>query len=149
MSSSRRALFSIALLVIPSIIPVSAVAQDARAATIADQQRGEVRDALAEPDCERDEFQRDTIIVCGRAEAEAATRAVMSPLPAPVQSDRNLMGGLRDQPCWVTRVPGVVCMRGGFAPPPVVLIDLDKFPDALSAEEAAHVFAVEANDPQQ
>ena len=150
MSSSRGA-FSIALLVIAAISPANALAQDAAgaAATLANQQRGEVINVLSEPDCKRDEFQRDTIVVCAKAEAEEATRAVMSPLPAPVQSDRNLVSGLRDQPCWVTRVPGVVCVRGGFAPPPVVLIDLGKFPDALSAEEAAKVFAVEDGGPQQ
>ena len=59
----------------------------------------------------------------------------------PVASDRVILPGLNDPPCWVVPTGGV-CIRGGWKPPPVVLIDLDQFPDALTAEEAAGVFAV-------
>ena len=142
-SGCKHAVFSMTLLVILTITPADAHAQDAGgdAAAMAQQQSGEVRDALAEPDCEQDEFQRDTIVVCAEMGEEEATRAVMSVLPEPLVVQVNELEGLREPPCWVTgRWP---CGRFGFAPPPVVLIDLDQFPDALTAEEAAQVYAVE------
>jgi hypothetical protein len=37
----------------------------------------------------------------------------------------------------------VVCHRVGRAPPPIYIIDLSKIPQALTPEEAAHVFRAE------
>jgi len=142
-SGSRRTMFRMTLLIMPIVTANTAWAQDheENTAAMAEQQRGELRDALTEPDCEGDEFQRDTIVVCGEAGAAAETREHMSVLPLPVASDRVILPGLNDPPCWVVPTGGV-CIRGGWKPPPVVLIDLDQFPDALTAEEAAGVFAV-------
>ncbi len=127
-----------------------AQAQDgAEANAMIEAQRAELREGLAEPSCAVDEFQPDTIVVCGETEDDAEqTRAVMSVLPPPIQSDRNLLGGLRDQPCWIAPRGGV-CIRGGWAPPPVVLIDLDAIPEALTPEEEALVFTVEDAPPPE
>lgn len=134
-SRSRRIVLCIALL--PASTPLCAQTQSDPAA----RQQAQLRDAIAEPECAVDPVQRDTIVVCGAVTGEE-TRRVMSVLPAPVQSDRIRMQGLNDPPCWIES-RGAACMRGGYAPPPVVLIDLDQFPDALPPEEARAVQRVE------
>ncbi len=134
-SGCRRVLPCIWLLLLPGM----AAAQDSAEAI--EEQRADMRAAMAEPDCVQDPFQPDTITVCGETTAEE-TREHMSVLPAPVQSDRVIFRGLTDPPCWI-EPRGGVCLRGGFKPPQVVLIDLDAIPVALTPEEAALVSAVE------
>lgn len=108
----------------------------------AQRQRDELAEVLNRPEeCDLDPAQPDTIVVCRELGSEETER-VMSVLPSPVESDRHMLPGLNDPPCWVAP-RGSVCMRGGFRPPQVVLIDLDAIPEALSAEEEALVFAVE------
>jgi len=146
-SGCKQALLRITLLVMPIVAPTAARAQEsaqAEAEEMAAEQQAELRDAIAPQDCARDEFQPDTIVVCGENSAEE-TREHMSVLPRPVASDRVIQPGLNDPPCWVVPT-GSVCIRGGWAPPPVVLIDLDQFPDALTPEKAAQVYAVEEGD---
>ena len=84
----------------------------------------------------------DVILVCRELEDDEAYR---SPLPAPTASDRTIIPGLTDPPCWVTNpsalgTPG--CMRFGFVPPPAIIVDLTQFPEPLDPEDAAAVSAV-------
>ena len=129
-----------------------AYAQDvpATSAELIEQQRAEVESVLdRSEECAPDEMQPDVIVVCrDLTEAEDQTQAAMSPLPAPVQSDRNLIGGLREQPCWIKKTPGVLCARVGARPRQVILIDLDTIPEALTEEEAALVFRMEDLPPE-
>lgn len=104
-------------------------------------QRADLATATRPPsdDCPQDALMQDVIVVCAEGEADATER-VMSPLPRPVASDRRVIREIETPPCWVERRSSV-CIRGGYAPPPVVLIDLDAIPEALSDEDAAQVFA--------
>lgn len=96
--------------------------------------------------CETQPQDDDVILVCRTLEDDEAYR---SPLPAPTASDRPIIPGLNDPPCWVTD-PGAVgttgCIRFGSAPPAAVIIDLTQFPEPLDAEHAAAVLRVEPRD---
>ncbi len=73
----------------------------------------------------------------------------MSVLPAPVDPQIDRLYGLREPPCWVTG-NATACIRGGWAPPPIHVIDLDAIPEALTPEEAEHVYrAQDMPAPQQ
>ena len=118
------------------------------AAELAERQRSQLREDLARPeDCVADAMQPDTIVVCGDVgERAEQTRRAMSVLPQAVDPQVNQLDGLREPPCWVTgKKP---CLRGGWAPPPIYLIDLDAIPDALTPEEAEHVYRAEDLPPQ-
>lgn len=114
------------------------------AEALIEQQRHDVESLLETPeDCAPDAMQPDVIVVCRDiTEAEEQTREAMSVLPKPVQSDRRVFYGIADPPCWISN-PGGACIRGGWAPPPIYLIDLDAIPEALSEEEAALVYRYE------
>lgn len=91
--------------------------------------------------CEQEIREDGAIVVC--RELEEAER-YMSPLPRPVQSDRAIIPGLTEPPCWVTQGESLTCMRVGYVPPYPPLIDVSAFPEPLTEEEAAAVSAVEA-----
>ena len=99
---------------------------------------------LVEPEpCEEEVREDGAIVVC--RELPDAER-YMSPLPKPVEVHVNDIDGLRRPPCWVNepRPPG--CFRIGSVPPYPPLIDTTAFPEPLSAEEAAAVTAVPAQE---
>ena len=114
------------------------------AAELAARQRQQLREDLARPEeCQPDAMQPDTIVVCGPTERRREeTQRAMSVLPAPIDPQVNQLEDLREPPCWVTG-NATACIRGGWAPPPIYLIDLDAIPEALTAEEAEHVYRAE------
>ena len=89
--------------------------------------------------CETQEQEDGVILVCREL---TDSERYLSPVPRPVQSDRRIISGLTDPPCWVTN-PGAGCIRIGWAPEPVFMVDLTAFPDDLSEEHAALVHDVE------
>lgn len=102
----------------------------------------ELPPSAVEP-CETEVQDEDVILVCREL---VDSERYMSPLPRPTQSDRRMIPGLTDPPCWVTNpsavgTPG--CIRMGWAPEPALMIDVTAFPEPLSAEEAALVSVVE------
>lgn len=88
--------------------------------------------------CETQAQEDGVILVCREL---TESERYMSPLPREVQSDRVIMPGLNDPPCWVTN-PGAGCIRMGWAPEPAIMIDVTAFPEELSEEELAAVSAV-------
>lgn len=92
----------------------------------------------AEP-CEEEIREDGAIVVCREL---PDSERYMSPLPKPVESDRTVIPGLTDPPCWV-QPRGGVCVRFGSVPEYPPIIDLSAFPEPLSEEEAAAVSAVE------
>lgn len=101
---------------------------------------------LIEPEpCEEELREDGTIVVCRE---RVDSQAYMSPLPAPVQSDRRHVPGLTDPPCWMRGLGPPSCIRMGSVPPYPPLIDTTKFPEPLSAEDAAAVYALESEAGQ-
>ncbi|APE27623.1 hypothetical protein BMF35_a0794 [Aurantiacibacter gangjinensis] len=99
--------------------------------------------------CEETVREDGTIVVC-RERPE--TERYRSPLPRPVQSDRRHVPGLTDPPCWVSNPEAVgtlACMRMGYAPEPVLMVDLTQFPEDLTAEEAAAIVEVAPEEPEE
>ncbi|WP_340588112.1 hypothetical protein [Erythrobacter alti] len=94
--------------------------------------------SASEP-CETEVQEEGVILVCREL---TDSERYMSPLPKPTQSDRVIMPGLNDPPCWVTN-PGPGCIRFGYAPEPALMIDVTAFPEPLSDEEAELVSEVE------
>lgn len=89
--------------------------------------------------CETETQEDGVILVCREL---TDSERYMSPLPKPTQSDRVIIPGLTDPPCWV--VPrGGTCIRFGYAPEPALIIDVEAFPEPLSAVEAALVTEIE------
>ena len=98
---------------------------------------------LQEPERCDEEVREDGAIVVCRELPES--ERYMSPLPRPVEVHINDVGGLREPPCWVTgETP---CMRFGSVPPYPPLIDTTAFAEPLSEEDAAAVYAIEADTP--
>ena len=96
--------------------------------------------------CETEVQEEGVILVCGEL---PDSERYLSPLPKPTELDRVIMPGLNDPPCWVTN-PGPGCIRFGYAPEPVIMIDVTAFPKPLSEEEAALVSEIEgAPDPDR
>jgi hypothetical protein len=63
-----------------------------------------------------------------------------------VESDRIIIPGLTDPPCWVTNPAAVgtlACIRFGYVPEPAIMVDLTAFPESLSEADAALVTAIE------
>jgi len=126
--------------------PGNAVAQDpldARGSTaeaLIAEQRAQLAATLETTQVcdEPDAMQPDTIVVCRRVDETDSHR---DPLPAPVESDKKARFGFEVEPC----VPSLLslCVTIGAAPPPPVVVDLSAFPEPLSAEDAALVFAIE------
>lgn len=89
--------------------------------------------------CEEDIREDGAIVVCREL---PDSERYMSPLPKPVASDRAVIPGLTDPPCWVESRGGV-CIRFGSVPEYPVLVDLTRYPEPLSEEEAALVSRAE------
>ncbi|MEL1251698.1 hypothetical protein [Aurantiacibacter gilvus] len=92
----------------------------------------------AEP-CEEEIREDGAIVVCREL---PDTERYMSPLPKPVESDRTVIPGLTEPPCWI-QPRGGICVRFGSVPEYPPIIDLSAFPEPLSEEEAAAVSAVD------
>ncbi len=92
----------------------------------------------AEP-CAEEIREDGAIVVCREL---PDSERYMSPLPKPVESDRTVIPGLTDPPCWV-EPRGGVCVRFGSVPEYPPIIDLSAFPEPLSEEEAAAVSALD------
>lgn len=99
---------------------------------------------LAPPEMCEEEVREDGAIVVCRELPES--ERYMSPLPRPVRSDRRHVPGLTDPPCWVSGGKPPSCIRMGSVPPYPPLIDTTAFPEPLSAEEAAAVSALPAEN---
>lgn len=95
----------------------------------------------AEP-CEQDIREDGVIVVCREL---PDSERYMSPLPRPVESDRTVIPGLTEPPCWV-EPRGGVCIRIGSVPEYPPIIDLSAFPEPLSEEDAAAVRTIEAKE---
>ncbi|QZH76303.1 MAG: hypothetical protein JY451_07140 [Erythrobacter sp.] len=94
--------------------------------------------------CETQAQEENVILVCREL---TESERYMSPLPKPVQSDRAIIPGLTDPPCWVSNpaAEGTMgCMRFGYVPPPAIIVDLTQFPEPLAEADAALVSEVEA-----
>ena len=95
--------------------------------------------------CDETVSQEGAIIVCREL---PESERYMSPVPKPVESDRRIIPGLNDPPCWVTN-PGPGCIRVGWKPEPALIVDVTAFPEKLSEADAARVFAAEpAAEPE-
>jgi hypothetical protein len=93
--------------------------------------------------CETQPQEDGVILVCRELTDSERYR---SPIPREVQSDRVIIPGLTDPPCWV--VPrGGVCIRFGYAPEPAIMVDVTAFPEPLDEADAALVSEIEA-DPE-
>lgn len=95
----------------------------------------------AEP-CDEDIREDGAIVVCREL---PDSERYMSPLPKPVESDRTIIPGLNDPPCWVENRGGV-CVRFGYVPPYPPIVDLSVYPEPLSEEDAARVSRVAPED---
>lgn len=91
--------------------------------------------------CETEPTEDGVIVVCRELEEEERYR---DPLPAPVASDRVIISEIETPPCWVVNTGGL-CLRGGWVPPPVLLVDVSDFPEKLSEEHRAAIVAVESS----
>ncbi len=95
--------------------------------------------------CETQAQEENVILVCRELTESERYR---SPIPREVQSDRAIIPGLTDPPCWVTNpelVGTMACMRVGYVPPPAIIVDLTQFPEPLEPADAALVSEVEAD----
>ena len=91
------------------------------------------------PTCDETTPGDGTIVVCAlRVDPET----VMSPLPRPVDPYKGAPRAplMAEPPCWITK-DKTLCVRFGYVPPWPPMIDMSKFPEPLSAEDAARVFA--------
>lgn len=125
-----------------------AIAQQAYGPETTEDVADESHDAPAEAEpCEAQEQEDGVIIVCRELPDSERYR---SPLPRPVQSDRRVIPGLTDPPCWVQpREGGGVCIRVGWAPEPAIMVDLTIYPEKLTEEEAEHVSAVVGEETRE
>ena len=132
----------LAVILIAAAVPGTALAQQVYGpAPVADESEAEETASATDP-CETQTRQDGAILVCRELPDSQRYR---SPLPRPVQSDRTVIDGLTDPPCWVTHpeLEGTpACMRIGWAPPPALMVDLTIYPEKLTEEEAEHVEAV-------
>lgn len=126
-----------------ALLPAPATADQAYGPVDAtSQETGEEQPPGGAEPCRTEEQEEGIILVC--RELTDAER-YLSPLPRQVDSDRSIIPGLTDPPCWVQpRAGGGLCIRLGWAPEPAVMVDLSAFPERLTDEEAKHVVAVEA-----
>lgn len=124
------------------LLPVPALAAPQQAFGPSEEPAtGEVQEAapVATTPCETETREDGAILVCREL---TDTERYRSPLPRPVQSDRTIIPGLTDPPCWVANKGGI-CIRMGWAPPPALMVDLSVYPEDLTEEEAARVVAAE------
>ena len=93
--------------------------------------------------CETETQEDGVILVCRELDDQERYR---SPIPRQVESDRTIIPGLTDPPCWVTNPESVgtlSCMRVGWAPEPAIMVDLSIYPEPLSSEDAELVSRAE------
>jgi len=133
-----------ALIVAAPLYSASAAAQQVYGPTdeIEVNEDAELPPSAVEP-CDTEVQEEGVILVCREL---TDSERYMSPLPKPTESDRIIMSGLNDPPCWVTNPSSVgtsSCMRIGYAPEPALMIDVTAFPEPLSEEEQAMVSEVE------
>ena len=110
--------------------------------TESDPEDGELR-KQAKP-CDTEPTEDGVILVCRELEEEERYR---DPLPAPVASDRVIISGIETPPCWVQpRNDGMVnvCVRMGWAPEPVLMVDVTQFPEKLSDAHLAAIVVANA-----
>ena len=126
------------------VFPTPTFAQDIYGPSVATAQ--EVEPALPEVranPCETEAQEDGVILVCRELEDQERYR---SPIPREVQSDRHMIPGLNDPPCWVTNPSAVgtpACVRMGWVPPRAIIVDVTAFPEPLSEEDAARVTAID------
>ena len=132
---SRRVLIAATALALPAM---PAGAQDAYGPSPADPDAAEDAPLVDAKPCEQTQSEDGVIVVCREL---PESERYMSPLPRPVQSDRRMIPGLNDPPCWVTN-PGPGCVRFGWAPEPAIMVDTTAFPEELSEEDKARVIAI-------
>ncbi|WP_271078955.1 hypothetical protein [Aurantiacibacter sp. MUD61] len=123
---------------------VSAAAQEVYGPLVGTEVDEEVPVTIVEErPCETQTREDGAILVCRQVDE---TKRYRSPLPREVQSDRRIIPGLTDPPCWVTN-PGAVgtpsCMRVGYAPEPAYMLDFSTLPEPLASDEAEQVTEVE------
>ena len=142
---SRRLAFFL-----PALLPASGLQAQEQAprsygpSDFASEAEADAPNPLIEPEPCEEEVRDDGVIVVCRELPES--ERYMSPLPRPVQSDRQIIPGLTDPPCWV--VPrGTVCVRMGSVPEYPPLVDLSVYPEPLSEEDAALVSEIEPGEP--
>lgn len=131
-----------------ALVPLSAAAQDAGT----QRPDGSVEyDILADPvraaaqECARDPGEDGEIVICGQRDE---TQEYLSPIPRPTQSDRRIIPGMTDPPCWVNGGRPPSCVRFGWVPPPVLMIDLDALPEPLTDEQAADIYRIPAEQDE-
>ncbi|KLI64826.1 hypothetical protein AAV99_04775 [Aurantiacibacter marinus] len=133
-----------ALIAAAPLYPASAHAQQAYGpADEAEVDEDAPLPADATEPCNTEVQEEGVILVCREL---TDSERYMSPLPRPTRSDRVIIPGLTDPPCWVTNPASVgtaSCIRFGYAPEPALMIDVTAFPEPLSAEDAALVSEVE------
>lgn len=142
------------LLSVPAGLCVLALLSSAAAAQdtygpVLDEEESESAPPLTETrrtarQCETQTEEDGIILVCRELDDDEAYR---SPLPAPTASDRTIIPGLTDPPCWVTNPSAVgtpTCMRFGYVPPPAIIVDLTQYPEPLDEADAALVSEIEA-----
>ncbi len=118
----------------------SAIAQDTYGPVDAvDVERDTPLPLVEEQPCETETQEDGVILVCREL---TDSERYLSPLPKPVESDRAIIPGLNDPPCWVTGAPN--CIRFGWVPEPAIMVDVTAFPEPLTTEEAARVSAIES-----
>ena len=89
----------------------------------------------------------DVIIVCRQLAPEYQYQTRDGPAP---QMNRTAGGAPRAPD--LTTIPscipgqGLVCMKFGYVPPPVLMVDVTKFPEPLPPEVAAKVFRAPPED---
>ncbi len=91
--------------------------------------------------CETQAQEDGVILVCREL---TDSEQYLSPLPQKTQSDRVIIPGLTDPPCWVSNPGGGLCIRVGYAPESVLIIDVTAFPEALSEEETTLIHKADA-----
>ncbi|KLE34429.1 hypothetical protein [Aurantiacibacter luteus] len=130
----------LAVILALALLPCPALAQQAYGPTAAAESAEPEEPVSATDPCETEAREDGAILVCREL---PDTERYRSPLPRPVQSDRTIIPGLTDPPCWVQSKGEMVCIRMGWAPPPALMVDLSIYPEDLTEEEAAHVVTAE------
>ena len=98
------------------------------------------------PECDSEQVDENTIVVCREL---PSPERYMSPLPRKVESDRQIIPGLTDPPCWVQGLGPPACIRFGSVPEPAYMVDFSKLPEALEHEVAEKVSALPDDDTRQ
>ncbi|MBH5321518.1 hypothetical protein I5L03_02825 [Erythrobacter sp. JGD-13] len=131
-----------------AVIPVSAASQEVYGPAVETEVDQEVPLTIVEErPCETEATEEGVILVCRQLDE---TERYRSPIPREVQSDRTVIPGLTDPPCWVTN-PGAVgtsaCIRVGYAPEPAYMLDFSTLPEPLASDQVELVTEVENAAP--